>query len=201
MIYFGLNVYLSTNENVLKCLNFSARNNFSIWKTCRQNDLLSISQNEGYHKKASKRQSIKLYSIHSAETFKGYGNDKSISPGDGVGVCGLTSFDSVNQTAEFSCLIFPEYQGHKFSVSALMTLLNHSFLNLNLNCVWGEVFMSNKKALKLFKKVGFVEEGILRKRYYRGGKFRDVKAISILKEEWRDLKYSRYKQLSQVTDV
>jgi len=53
---------------------------------------------------------------------------------------------------------------------------------LNLNKITLEVIETNHNALKLYRKIGFIEEGRLRKHYYSDGKYFDIIILSIFKQ-------------------
>ncbi len=101
----------------------------------------------------------------------------------GVGVCGLTSIDRVNQCAEFSLYIAPSEQKHGFGTDALKTLLRHSFRDQNLNRIYGQTYDKNP-ALDMFKKIGMKYEGLDREAYFRNGKFIDCHRVSMLRSEF-----------------
>lgn len=103
--------------------------------------------------------------------------------GTDVGVCGLTSINHVNQSAEFSLYIAPGQQGKGLGRAALETLITHGFGALNLHRIFGEVFDGNP-AMALFEKIGFKREGTLRQSYFREGRFIDSHMVSILRSEW-----------------
>lgn len=62
-----------------------------------------------------------------------------------------------------------------------------------LNC---EVFSFNEGVIKMHEKFGFHKEGLLREYIYKDGRFYDVVVLSILNQEWQNiknkLKYSIY---------
>lgn len=150
------------------------RNDYKIWKWCRQNDLISDIDQQRWFEAQSKDPSIKMYKIMLA-------NDSKIVT---VGVCGLTSFDEHNRRAEFSIYIAPAFHGNGLGKLGMMVLLKHGFTNLGLNLIWGEVFDGNP-ALKMFEELGFVREGVRREFYFRDGKFIDAHLISIKASEWK----------------
>ena len=55
---------------------------------------------------------------------------------------------------------------------------------MGLNRVALEVLKSNKNAIHLYKKIGFVKEGIKRRAFYTDGSFVDVEIMSILRSEF-----------------
>ena len=146
------------------------RNDYRVWKWCRQNDLISDLDHSQWFRSQNDDPKIKMFAV--------FGNDIF------VGVCGLTDIDRVNQRAEFSLYIGPEYQGMGYGKLALKTLLMHGFRNLNLNCIWGETFDGNPAA-NMFESLGFLKEGTRRQFYYRNGKFIDAHLYSILREDFK----------------
>ena len=103
-----------------------------------------------------------------------------------VGVCGLTSINHINRTAEFSLYIAPEHQQQGYGKEALETLLAHGFWAFNLNRIWGETFDENPAA-EMFINLGMLPEGVLRESYYRDGKYIDSTIYSILAKEFNNM--------------
>lgn len=172
MIDHGFETTLHTiaEYNIHMLMNW--RNDYKVWKTCRQNDLINERQQHAWYDKIFTDPAIKMYLIKN-KTF----------PEESVGVCGLTSIDLYNRHAEFSLYIAPEFQGKGYSKNALRTLLTHAFNTLNLNLVWGEVFEDNK-ANEIFKSIGFKHEGVRRDFYFREGKYLDAHLYSIKSGEF-----------------
>lgn len=160
----------------------SWRNDYKIWKWCRQNDMISDYDQISWYERQSKDLTVKMYKIVFSFPKEEEGKERTeIVP---IGVCGLTSIDQINSRAEFSLYIAPPYQGNDLGEKALRLLLTHAFKNLALNLVWGEVFDGNP-ALTTFESLGFRREGIRRDFYFRDGKFIDAHLISIKASEWK----------------
>lgn len=148
------------------------RDNYGIWRMCRQNDLLNfISHEKWFDGALLGSPHNKMYSIVLNHT------------GVAIGVCGLTNIDITNRNGEFSLYIAPEYQKMGYGKEALLTLISHGFYNLNLVNIWGESFDFNP-ARELFKSIGMVEEGRRRSFYYKEGKYVDAYLYGILRHEW-----------------
>ena len=107
-----------------------------------------------------------------------------------MGVCGLTDIDRLNQRAEFSLYIAPEYQRMGLARSALKTILAHGFMNQNLNTIWGETFDGNH-AFLMFTSIGMKYEGTRRNFYYREGKFINANLVSMTKEEYLEASWKQ----------
>lgn len=102
-----------------------------------------------------------------------------------VGVVYLTGIDQVNRSAELGIMIGnKKYQGQGIGTSATRKMLEHAFLNLNLRRVFLTVLSDNVAALKLYQKVGFAQEGILREAAYKNGLYKDLFLMSILRDEF-----------------
>ena len=150
------------------------RNDPRIRKWCRQFTDISEHAHQVWLDRIERDPTIRMFAIRQVQRE---GNEQYA--GD-VGVCGLTSINQLNQSAEFSLYIAPEYQKHSHGVRALHLLCEHGFLDLNLNRIWGEVFEGNP-AIKIFESLGFQKEGTLRESYFREGKFINSHIISVLR--------------------
>lgn len=144
------------------------RNNYETWRWCRQYTLLSVEDHNAWLARIATDKTIKMFGI-----FNEYE----------VGVCGLTSIDRLNQSAEFSLYIAPDFRKKGYAKDALQTLCKHGFEDHNLNRIWGEVFDGNP-ALGMFEKLGFQREGTLKQAYFRNGKFIDAHRIALLRENF-----------------
>lgn len=170
MINFCEGVRLSTIDEIKPPKMREWRNDFSIWKWCRQFDLITEAHHSAWLESLKQRDDVRMYSI--------------ISPlNQPIGVCGLTSINHVNRNAEFSLYVAPNEQGHGYAKAALKTLIHHGFSNLGLNSIWGETYDGNHAA-KIFESIGFIKEGTRRSFYFRSGKFIDCHLYSILQSEW-----------------
>ncbi|QSQ10397.1 Spermidine N(1)-acetyltransferase [Koleobacter methoxysyntrophicus] len=103
-----------------------------------------------------------------------------------IGTIGLNNIDFKNQKAELGIMIGElTEQGKGYGEEAVRSLLQYAFDELNLQKIYLKTFCDNEPAVRLYKKVGFHQEGILRKEIFKNGKFKDVIIMSILKDEWK----------------
>lgn len=72
-----------------------------------------------------------------------------------------------------------------YAEDAERSLIEYCF-NKGVNRIETDVCQSNRKALALDKKVGFVQEGILRNVVIKDNGFENLVVLSILKEEWNN---------------
>ena len=103
-----------------------------------------------------------------------------------LGLVSLTNINYLNQSAIFHIMIGnEEYQGKGIGTFATKEILNHAFNNLNINRVELLVLKQNTRAINLYKKVGFIQEGIKRQCIFKNGKFVDVVMMSLLREDYK----------------
>ncbi|WP_079508881.1 GNAT family N-acetyltransferase [Mesobacillus jeotgali] len=112
---------------------------------------------------------------------------KAIMTEDGVhiGWVDLKNIDRLNRHAELGIAIGDKrYWGKGYGLSAMKQMLIWGFKELELNKIWLRVESDNQKAIKSYKKIGYIEEGILREDRLRNGEFVDRLRMSILKSEF-----------------
>jgi len=110
----------------------------------------------------------------------------AIELGDGrmVGAVYLVGIDWLNRSAEFAIWIGDAAsQGKRVGEAATRLMLAHAFDDLNLERVHLSVLRHNERAIRLYRKVGFVEEGVLRRAAFKGGQYRDLLAMAMLRDE------------------
>jgi len=104
-----------------------------------------------------------------------------------VGFTGLYNIDFVNKNAESAILIGNKnYWGMGIGQKALKLKINFSFDYLGLNLVYAYILQNNEASIKLYEKLGFEKEGVLRKRVYRYGKWNDLVILSLLRSKWKN---------------
>jgi RimJ/RimL family protein N-acetyltransferase len=104
-----------------------------------------------------------------------------------IGSCGLHAINQKDQLAEFGIAIGDkDYWSKGYGTEAAWLLINYGFLQLNLHRISSNVLYFNERSIKLHKKVGFQEEGRLRKAVFKNGRFCDQVMFGILREEWEE---------------
>lgn len=149
------------------------RNDYRVWRWCRQSELISDVDQLAWFERQSKDPTVKFYGV-----WLRVGTGSEL-----VGVAGFTSICTLNRRAEFSLYIAPERQRQGLGKQALSVLLTHGFKNLGLEQIWGEVLHGNH-AIKVFKDLGFKLDGKRRAFYFKDGQTWDAYLISILRSEW-----------------
>jgi RimJ/RimL family protein N-acetyltransferase len=116
-----------------------------------------------------------------------------IKDGPIIGIITLIKIDWKNRTGSTGIKIKakPEDRRPNDVYDAVMGFRNYCFNELNLNCLYGTVLEYNHLSRKLGKKCGSVEEGILRQRVFKNGKYHNLIATSILAKDFNPL-YKKY---------
>ncbi|TQR30164.1 GNAT family N-acetyltransferase [Brevibacillus brevis] len=102
-----------------------------------------------------------------------------------IGITSLIQIDLKNRNAE--CIIDigeKEYWGKGYGREAMKLLLDYAFLEMNLHRVSLRVFSFNERAIKLYERLGFKQEGISRQFLFREGKWHDIVHMGILQQEY-----------------
>jgi RimJ/RimL family protein N-acetyltransferase len=102
-----------------------------------------------------------------------------------IGVISLMQISETNASAELSVIVGPpEDRHHGYGAEAIALLLDYAFGELGLNRVGLSVFEFNEGAISTYEKIGFREEGRLRRALKRDDAFHDAILMSVLKPEW-----------------
>jgi RimJ/RimL family protein N-acetyltransferase len=103
-----------------------------------------------------------------------------------IGGCGIHVLDPVHRSAELGIMIgAKEYWHRGLGTAAMCALLRHSFDTLNLHRVYLHVLAFNERAIRLYRGLGFREEGRLREDFFRAGRYHDTLIMGLLRDEWR----------------
>ncbi len=103
---------------------------------------------------------------------------------DLVGTIGLYDINMRHQRATFRMRLDRSCRGEGLGFEAGRMLMEYGFNVLNLQKICGDQFRENVAAVTFCRRLGFVEEGLLRRHYYQNGKFRDVSFVGLLKEDF-----------------
>jgi RimJ/RimL family protein N-acetyltransferase len=79
----------------------------------------------------------------------------------------------------------PVNRGLGYGSEAMHMVLRFAFDELNLHRVQLTVFAYNLHAIRLYERLGFVQEGVWREALHRDGQRWDVLHYALLRHEWR----------------
>jgi RimJ/RimL family protein N-acetyltransferase len=104
-----------------------------------------------------------------------------------IGSVSLMDLDLVNGSAGLGILIGePGDRGRGHGTDTLEAMLAFGFASLRLERIWLDVFDFNPGARRVYERVGFKHEGVLRHAIFREGRFFDAHRTAILSGEWRE---------------
>jgi RimJ/RimL family protein N-acetyltransferase len=101
-----------------------------------------------------------------------------------IGFCRLTDIDWISRHAELGIMVGDvTLHGRGIGAEATALLCRYAFNDLNLERVWLQVADSNEPAKRLYGRLGFKEEGRLRRHAFVGGKYHDLIVMGLLRGE------------------
>ena len=107
-----------------------------------------------------------------------------------IGMVYLTGINHINRTAAVGSLIgIEENRGQGYISEARYLLFEYAFMQLNLQRISATILENNVSSRKSVEKFGYVREGLLRNAVYKDGKYHNLVAYSMLKNEFLE-KYS-----------
>jgi RimJ/RimL family protein N-acetyltransferase len=102
-----------------------------------------------------------------------------------IGTILLFRFDEGSARVEIGYVIGRSYWQHGFAKEALAAVCNHVFRNLSIRRVEAEVDPNNLASNAVMQSLGFVKEGLLRKRWITKGVATDTHIYGCLADEWQ----------------
>ncbi len=99
-----------------------------------------------------------------------------------VGIIFLSKINAIHKTCWLGIFLGEEStRGKGFGKEAVSLIVNYAFTSLNLRKVSLEVVKTNKNAIAVYKKLGFVQEGEMKKQVFIEGKYSDLIIMSFKK--------------------
>jgi len=104
-----------------------------------------------------------------------------------IGQINLDSIDWKNRVGTVGIVIgSTEHMGRGFGTEAMKLLISFAFSEMNLNRLELQVYDFNERAIRSYLSSGFKQEGRLRERQYKNGRYADVIQMGILKSDWKE---------------
>jgi RimJ/RimL family protein N-acetyltransferase len=104
--------------------------------------------------------------------------------GDPIGLVVVRVDRSEARSVELSLLVDAGYWGQGFGMDMLQTILEACFAGWGVHRIGVRVEEGNARALALYLRLGFQEEGRLRQAAFRDGRHQDVLLLGQLAAEW-----------------
>lgn len=115
--------------------------------------------------------------------------------GERVGLVELVEINHIHRRAEFQIIIAPGHQGKGYATVATRLAMDYAFTVLNLYKLYLIVDCDNERAVNVYAKLGFTEEGRLREEFFVDGEYRDVLRMAMFQPEY----LRRRKELAATT--
>lgn len=103
---------------------------------------------------------------------------------EAVGLVELVEINHIHRRAEFQIIIAPAHQGKGYARTASALAMDYAFTVLNLYKLSLIVDCENERAISVYKKLGYREEGILRHEFFVNGEYRDVIRMAVFQPEY-----------------
>lgn len=129
-------------------------------------------EHRNWYKKVSVSKTTRVFAIETQD-------------GRHVGNIGLRNINFRDRNAELFIYIDPAEWGKGYGTDAVTALLRFCFDELNLHRVFLKVIEDNKRAIRVYEKVGFKTEGVLREHTWRDGRYKNLLVMGILAGELR----------------
>lgn len=152
------------------------RNNPEFRKYFREyREISKDMQLKWYQQKVLGDPSTMMFAIHDAKTD------------ELLGCCGLCYINWVHRNADLSLYIgwhdaYIDTVG--YAEESCRLLFTYGFQELGLEKIWTEIYEFDDPKFTLYQKLGFHQDGMLRKQYLYNGKFWDSRMLSLLREEF-----------------
>lgn len=104
--------------------------------------------------------------------------------GQFAGVVELMYIDYLHRNTEIQIIVDSKFQGQGLAQEALEKGVEYAFKVLNMHKVYLYVDVDNTAAVHIYKKLGFIEEGRLRKHFFAEGRYHDSFMMGYLNEEY-----------------
>jgi len=104
-----------------------------------------------------------------------------------VGLVQARQIDLSWESAEWECTIAPSWRGTGVFLETARLVGSFAFGSVGVHRLEARVALQNGRANGALRKLGAVQEGVLRQSVRRGGEYVDQVLWSLLKEDWGDL--------------
>ncbi len=101
-----------------------------------------------------------------------------------IGILRSDEWDRVNRSIRIGIDIDIHYRRLGYGTEAFRAFIDYLFKHLNLHRIWLLTVDYNEAGQKLYKKLGFKEEGRQRQAIFRDGKYHEYISMSLLEDEW-----------------
>ncbi|PNS13747.1 hypothetical protein CAC42_3240 [Sphaceloma murrayae] len=108
-----------------------------------------------------------------------------------IGAVHLSNTNSTlshHRNTEIGIDILPEHQGKGYGGEAIRWVLDWAFRRTNMHKVKIQAFGWNEGAVRLYERIGFKREGIMRDELWHDGQYWDSIVLGMLDREWDEIR-------------
>ena len=103
-----------------------------------------------------------------------------------IGYFRISNYSKINKNLCIGADLHVQYRGKGYAIESYNKFLPWVFENYDLHKVSLEVLITNKRALNLYKSLGFLTEGVKREEVLKEGKYVDSVMMSLLKKDFNE---------------
>lgn len=103
-----------------------------------------------------------------------------------VGGINTNEVDQTNGTFAYGVGLNPEHKGNGYAAEAVLLVMRFMFYERRFQKCLAHVYDYNSASISLHRKLGFVEEGRLRRNVFLAGEYRDELIFGMTLDEFRD---------------
>ena len=107
-----------------------------------------------------------------------------VEEGARAGLVELVEINLIHRRAEIQIIIDPSFQGRGLASQAMRLALDYGFKVLNLYKVYLYVDQANTKAVHIYSKLGFLQEGVLVDEFFANGAYHTALRMYILQSAY-----------------
>ena len=104
-----------------------------------------------------------------------------------IGNCGLRRKPDNDWEAEIGYELDPQFWGHGYATEASQALVDFGFRELGLSRISSWCIADNEASARVLERLGFRQEGRLRRNQYFKGRWWDTLLYGLLRDEWESL--------------
>lgn len=104
--------------------------------------------------------------------------------GNFIGYCSALNISYLNRNAHVGFFLHKKGRGKGYFKEAQILFYAYLFREINLRKLYSYALRYNEIAIKVDKKIGFEEEGIMKEHIYQGGKYHDAIMLSLMSKDF-----------------
>ena len=102
-----------------------------------------------------------------------------------LGNVGIHQIHWPSKVGRLACIIGSRADmGKGYGSAAIAAVLDWAFRDARLHKVWLMCFRSNTRAQGIYRRIGFLDEGVLREEYFHQESWHDMVGMGLLDREW-----------------